>query len=124
MATEGSPVITRQHCSTWGHCTPPEGWPALVGRLREELAERRRCPSCSNVFLQPFVCTTCGAQKLYDATLRAAEEAANRLREERATLAARIRALKPSGGLPRREEEMRENAARLAEGLEPLEWEG
>ena len=27
------------------------------------------CPSCRNAFVQPFVCTTCGAQKLYDATL-------------------------------------------------------
>jgi hypothetical protein len=28
-----------------------------------------RCPDCKNEFLQPFVCTTCGAEKLYDATL-------------------------------------------------------
>jgi hypothetical protein len=27
------------------------------------------CSSCRNSFMQPFVCTTCGAQKLYDATL-------------------------------------------------------
>ena len=29
------------------------------------------CPSCANTFAQPFVCTTCGAQKLHDATLDA-----------------------------------------------------
>lgn len=28
------------------------------------------CPSCHNQFHQPFVCTTCGAEKLYDATTR------------------------------------------------------
>ena len=27
------------------------------------------CPDCKNSFLQPFVCTTCGAEKLYDTTL-------------------------------------------------------
>ena len=32
------------------------------------------CSSCGNDFLQPFVCTTCGAQKLYDATLATAEK--------------------------------------------------
>jgi hypothetical protein len=29
-----------------------------------------RCPDCKNQFVQPFVCTTCGAQKLYDETVR------------------------------------------------------
>jgi len=27
------------------------------------------CPDCKNSFLQPFVCTTCGAEKLYDTTV-------------------------------------------------------
>jgi hypothetical protein len=27
------------------------------------------CPECHNQFVQPFVCTTCGAAKLYDATV-------------------------------------------------------
>lgn len=27
------------------------------------------CPSCNNDFVQQFVCTTCGAEKLYDATV-------------------------------------------------------
>lgn len=29
----------------------------------------RKCPDCKNEFVQPFVCTTCGAQKLYDTTV-------------------------------------------------------
>ncbi|MCR4300656.1 MAG: hypothetical protein NUV51_03525 [Sulfuricaulis sp.] len=44
------------------------------------------CPDCRNEFLQPFKCTTCGAQKLYDCTLRSAEERAAEL--ERALAAA------------------------------------
>jgi hypothetical protein len=28
------------------------------------------CPDCKNRFVQPFTCTTCGAEKLYDATVR------------------------------------------------------
>lgn len=28
------------------------------------------CPDCKCQFVQPFVCTTCGAQKLYDETVR------------------------------------------------------
>jgi len=27
------------------------------------------CPDCKNKFAQQFVCTTCGAEKLYDATV-------------------------------------------------------
>jgi len=27
------------------------------------------CPDCKNSFLQPFTCATCGAEKLYDATV-------------------------------------------------------
>ena len=37
-------------------------------------APRHKCPSCRNEFLQPFVCTTCGAQKLYDATVTSLQE--------------------------------------------------
>lgn len=29
-----------------------------------------QCPDCRNEFVQPFVCTSCGAEKLYDATVR------------------------------------------------------
>lgn len=29
-----------------------------------------QCPDCRNEFVQPFVCATCGAEKLYDATVR------------------------------------------------------
>ena len=40
----------------------------------------QRCPDCRNEFVQPFVCTTCGAQKLYDATLKSAQDEIERLR--------------------------------------------
>ena len=39
-----------------------------------------RCPDCRNEFVQPFVCATCGAQKLYDVTLRSAQDEIERLR--------------------------------------------
>jgi hypothetical protein len=32
------------------------------------------CPDCKCQFVQPFKCTTCGAQKLYDATVRSQAE--------------------------------------------------
>lgn len=28
------------------------------------------CPDCKNLFVQPFKCITCGAEKLYDTTVR------------------------------------------------------
>lgn len=37
------------------------------------------CPDCKNRFLQPFVCTTCGAQKLYDETVRSQAATIDRL---------------------------------------------
>lgn len=39
-----------------------------------------QCPDCRNEFAQPFVCTTCGAQKLYDVTLQSAQDEIERLR--------------------------------------------
>lgn len=36
----------------------------------EATSKRHTCPDCKNEFVQPFVCTTCGAQKLYDKTVR------------------------------------------------------
>ena len=39
-----------------------------------------QCPDCRNEFVQPFVCTTCGAQKLYDVTLQSAQNEIERLR--------------------------------------------
>jgi len=33
-----------------------------------------QCPSCKNEFVQPFVCATCGAEKLYDATLKTVQD--------------------------------------------------
>jgi hypothetical protein len=38
------------------------------------------CSSCGNEFLQPFVCTTCGAQKLRDETVKALEAEVKTLR--------------------------------------------
>lgn len=40
----------------------------------------QQCPDCRNEFAQPFVCTTCGAQKLYDVTLQSAQDEIERLR--------------------------------------------
>jgi hypothetical protein len=38
------------------------------------------CPSCKNAFVQPFVCITCGAEKLYDATVRSQQQYIESLR--------------------------------------------
>jgi hypothetical protein len=40
------------------------------GAQPERSENLHRCPGCKNQFVQPFVCTTCGAQKLYDETVR------------------------------------------------------
>jgi hypothetical protein len=40
------------------------------------------CAGCKNVFLQPPLCTTCGAEKLYDATVRNQAATIEHLREE------------------------------------------
>jgi hypothetical protein len=37
------------------------------------------CPDCKNSFVQPFKCITCGAEKLYDATVRSQAERIERL---------------------------------------------
>ena len=49
-----------------------------------------QCPDCRNEFVQPFKCTTCGAQKLYDTTMNTL--AANLARAE-ARLAEAVLAL-------------------------------
>jgi septal ring factor EnvC (AmiA/AmiB activator) len=41
-----------------------------------------KCPDCRNEFVQPFVCITCGAQKLYDETVRSQAATIERLRAE------------------------------------------
>lgn len=33
-----------------------------------------KCPSCQNEFNQPFVCITCGAEKLHNETMRVLEQ--------------------------------------------------
>lgn len=47
------------------------------------MVNAQRCPSCLNQFVQPFVCTTCGAEKLYDETVRSQAAEINHLRAER-----------------------------------------
>ena len=44
------------------------------------------CHDCKNTFSQPFVCTTCGAGKLYDATLQVVQERAEKAEAENAAL--------------------------------------
>ena len=50
-----------------------------------------RCPSCKNAYTGPFVCVTCGAQKLYDATLRTAERRAEKAERELAAAQASLK---------------------------------
>ena len=52
--------------------------------LRE--AAQMVCHECKNTFRQPFVCTTCGAGKLYDATLQVVQERAEKAEAENAAL--------------------------------------
>lgn len=44
------------------------------------------CPDCKNNFAQPFLCVTCGAEKLYDATLKAAQSELAALRDRFAVM--------------------------------------
>lgn len=46
-------------------------------------AQRVFCPGCRNILAQPFVCITCGAQKLHDATLQSQADEIHRLSVER-----------------------------------------
>ena len=58
---------------------PPDGGgPSLaeqIRRMKEQLdllrvrADVNVCACCKNTFVQPLVCTTCGAQRLYDHTM-------------------------------------------------------
>lgn len=54
------------------------------------------CPDCRNGFYQPFVCITCGAQKLYDETVRSQaaqiESLQSELAKERAAYARSFKA--------------------------------
>lgn len=40
------------------------------------------CPDCRNQFVQPFKCTTCGAQKLYDNTVTSQASTIESLRKQ------------------------------------------
>lgn len=50
-------------------------WSAALGAEEEEVNDIwHECPDCRCKFTQPFVCTTCGAQKLYDYTVKSQAE--------------------------------------------------
>lgn len=60
------------------------------------------CPSCGNEFIQQFLCTTCGAQKLHDHTLKAIEKENAALRQALRAIANPIAAMQkavPKGHL-------------------------
>ena len=65
------------------------GWLEDAAYLEQAIATARRgveaavCPDCKNTFQQPFKCVTCGAQKLYDATLLAAQQRAETAEADR-----------------------------------------
>ena len=63
---------------------------AIAAERRGELPNAYVCASCHNIFLQPPTCTTCGAQKLYDNTLRTAERERDALRARCDELAAAL----------------------------------
>jgi hypothetical protein len=76
-------VALRRNDRHWAPLTLPE-----VEALCVLLAEREHnvCPDCKNVFLQPFRCVTCGAQKLYDVTLANAQQRAEAVEAENTKL--------------------------------------
>jgi hypothetical protein len=63
-----------------------------------------QCPDCKNEFVQPFCCTTCGAEKLYDATIISQQETIKLLRELlRETQHSTQYAIIPPGWIARRD---------------------
>ena len=50
------------------------------------------CPSCRCVFIRPFVCTTCGAERLYDATVTSLTSCLDAARAENERLWTVVRA--------------------------------
>lgn len=60
----------------------------------DDIVKPNICPECRNTFMQPFVCTTCGAQKLYDTTLRNAVLRAEKAEHEIERLRAECEALR------------------------------
>lgn len=55
-----------------------------------------QCKECLNLFVQPFVCTSCGAEKLYGATVRGQAMQIERLRTLLSELLAVVRGECPS----------------------------
>lgn len=74
---------------------------ALLSRIQVAQQERdgkwHRCPSCNNDFKQPFLCTTCGAEKLYDATLQSANQRAEQAEAKLAALESQPVPVEPIG---------------------------
>lgn len=64
------PGSSKQQCNHAAHKLgmPAELCPRCTPLARGE--QLYRCPVCECNFVQPFVCTTCGAQRLYDETVR------------------------------------------------------
>ena len=62
--------------------------PATEGRIK--MSQPHICPSCNCLFHQDFVCTTCGAEKLYDATVTELREQLAAMTQERDELKDRI----------------------------------
>lgn len=58
-----------------------------------------KCPDCGTLFHQPFKCTTCGAQKLYDATMTSLQDELEIANEERSRIGALVgmAELEPNG---------------------------
>ena len=54
---------------------------ATILRQTTKGTASRQCQLCKNEFMQPFVCTTCGAEKLYDATLESITEQRDHLEQ-------------------------------------------
>lgn len=88
----------------------PAEWMEYADSLETALAEKaaecerlrgtvnNMCPECKNTFSQPFVCTTCGAQKLYDSTLSSAEQRAESEKARADGLRAELDELNKMGG--------------------------
>jgi hypothetical protein len=72
-----------------------------------------KCPSCHNTFMQPFMCTTCGAQQLYDESIISAWEQIDRL-------SARVAELEREKAELRKALDMADEAMAFEVGGEPL----
>ena len=56
-------------------------WAAYAAARRGQEV-KHKCPDCKNEFIQPFRCVTCGAEKLYDATVATLQQQNDALRSQ------------------------------------------